>query len=126
MNHHSEYKVYYYQNSHTKRVLVLEYIQKVPIKDRGKIAAYIALLRDHNGCLDEPYSRYIQSGIRELRIEFAHNRHRIFYITAEGKKIILLYAFLKKTPKTPKREIIKALNNFEDYKINKKLIEYET
>ena len=125
MNFHNEYKVYYYQNSHTKRIPVLNYIRKVPIKDRAKITAYITFLRDYNGRLDEPYSRYIHSGIRELRIEFTNNRHRIFYITVQGKKIILLHAFLKKTPKTPKQEIIRALNNFEDYKINKKLIKYE-
>jgi len=125
MNHHDEYKVYYYQNSHTKRVPVSEYIQKVPTRDRAKIAAYITFLRDRGGRLNEPYSRYIHSGIRELRIEFANNRHRIFYITVQGKKIILLHAFLKKTTKTPKQEIIRALNNFEDYKINKKLIKYE-
>jgi len=41
------------------------------------------------------------------------------------KRIILLHAFLKKTLKTPEQEISRALNNFEDYKINKKLIEYE-
>ena len=125
MNFHEEYKVYYYQNGHTKRVPVLDYIRKVPIKDRAKITVYITFLRDRNGQLDEPYSRYIRSGIRELRIESANNRHRIFYITVQGKKIILLHAFVKKTPKTPKQEIIRALNNFEDYKINKKLIEYE-
>ena len=125
MNYNEEYKVYYYRNSHTKRVPVLEYIQKMPTKDRAKIAAYIAFLCDYKGRLDEPYSRYIRSGIRELRIDFARNRHRIFYITVEGKKIILLHAFLKKTPKTPRQEIIRAFNNFEDYKINKDLIEYE-
>jgi len=125
MNYNEEYKVYYYRNSHTKRVPVLEYIQKIPTKDRAKIAAYIILLRDCKGRLDEPYSRYIRSGIRELRIDFARNRHRIFYITVGRKKIILLHAFLKKTPKTPQIEIVRALNNFEDYKINKDLIEYE-
>ena len=125
MNNHSEYKIYYYRNSHTKRAPVLEYIQKALIKDRGKIAAYIILLRDRNGRLDEPYSRYIRSGIRELRVEFSRNRHRIFYITVERKKIILLHAFLKKTPKAPKQEIVRALDNFEDYKVNKNLIEYE-
>jgi len=125
MNNRSEYKVYYYRNSHTKRAPVLEYLQKLPTKDRAKIAAYVALLRDYSGRLDEPYSHYIRSGIRELRIDFFHNRYRIFYITVEEKRIILLHAFLKKTPKTPEQEIIRALNNFEDYKINKKLIEYE-
>lgn len=125
MDNNGEYRVYYYQNSRTKRVPVLEYINKLPAKDSGKIAAYIALLGDYNGRLDEPYSRYIRSGIRGLRIEITHNRHRIFYITVTEKRIILLHAFLKKTPKTPEQEIVRALNNFEDYKINKKFIEYE-
>jgi len=125
MNYYSEYKVYYYQNSHTKRAPVSEYINNLPTKDKGKIAAYIILLRDYDGRLDEPYSRYIRSGIRELRIEITRNRHRIFYITVSEKRIILLHAFLKKTLKTPEQEISRALNNFEDYKINKKLIEYE-
>ena len=125
MDNNCEYRVYYYQNSHTKRVPALEYINKLPIKDRGKVAAYIALLSDCNGRLDEPYSRYIRSGVRELRIEVAHNRHRILYITVAEKRIILLHAFLKKTPKTPEQEIVRALNNLEDYKINKKLVEYE-
>jgi len=60
-----------------------------------------------------------------LRVDFASNRNRIFYVTVEGKKIILLHAFLKKTPKTPKQEIKRALNNFKDYKINKNSIGYE-
>jgi len=125
MNLFNEYKVYYYQNSRTKRVSVLEYLEKVSVKDRAKIAAYITLLRNYDGQLNEPYSRYIAVGIRELRVDFASNRNRIFYVTVEGKKIILLHAFLKKTPKTPKQEIKRALNNFKDYKINKNSIGYE-
>lgn len=125
MNRYNEYRIYYYQNSYTKRTPVLEYIQKIPAKDGGKVAAYIVLLRNYKGRLDEPYSRYIRSGIRELRVDFARNKHRVFYVTVVGKKVILLHAFLKKTEKTPKQEITRALDNFEDYKINKNLIEYE-
>ena len=83
MDNHSEYKIYYYRNSRANRAPVLEYIQKISTKDRAKIAAYIILLRDCDGRLDEPYSRYILSGIRELRVEFARNKHRILYITVE-------------------------------------------
>jgi len=121
----SKYKVYFYRDSNTKLVPVLDYIQQLSAKERIKINVYVKFLRDHDGHLDEPYSRYIGSGIRELRIDFSKNRHRIFYITVQGKKIILLHAFLKRTPKTPKQEINKALENLEDYKINKNLIEYE-
>ena len=124
-NKDEKYKVCYYQNSNTKRVPALDYIKKLPKKDKVKIAAYIIFLRDQDGYINEPYGRYICSGIRELRVEFSHSRHRIFYITVERKKIILLHAFLKKTRKTPKREIERALNNFKDYKLYKNSIEYE-
>jgi phage-related protein len=119
------YQIYYYKNSRTNKIPVLDYVRKTPIKDKIKIAVYIIFLRNSDGRLDEPYSRYISSGIRELRIDFSRNRHRIFYIAVEGKNIILLHAFLKKTAKMPKQEFIRALNNFEDYKINKNIIKYE-
>lgn len=120
-----EYKVYCYQNSNKKHVPVLSYIQQLPAKDRVKISAYISFLRNQKGHINEPYGRYICFGIRELRVEFSHNNHRIFYTAVEEKKIILLHAFLKKTRKTPKREIEHALNNFKDYQLYKNSIEYE-
>ncbi len=104
---------------------VLEYINELQIKDRLKVLKYIYFIRDNKGILDEPYSKYIKGKIRELRVDFSQNRHRIFYIAVIEKKIILLHSFLKKTTKTPKQEINRALNNFEDYKINKSIVKYE-
>jgi len=120
-----KYRVCYYRNSNTKRVPVLDYIQKLYIKDKLKLAAYISFLRDQRGYINEPYSRYVCFGLRELRIEFSHNNHRIFYTIVEKKRIILLHAFLKKTRKTPKKEISHALNNFQDYKLNTNFVKYE-
>jgi len=122
---YNKYKVYYYRNSQNNKVPVLGYINELQIKDRLKVLKYIDFLRDNKGILDEPYSKHIKGKIRELRIDFSHNKHRIFYVAVIEKKIILLHSFLKKTAKTPKQEIIRALNNFKDYKTNKNLIEYE-
>ena len=125
MIYNKKYKIYYYRNSQNEQIPVLEYIEKLSPKDKAKVFKYIDFLRDNNGVLDEPYSKHIKNKIRELRVDFSRNRHRIFYVAVIEKKIILLRAFLKKTAKTPKQEIITALDNFEDYKINKSLIEYE-
>ena len=81
-------------------------------KERVKIFAYIELLKDRKGYLNEPYAKHITGKIRELRVDFSRSRHRIFYFTAVGKRIILLHAFLKKTSKTPNEEIGKALRNY--------------
>jgi len=88
------------------------------VKDRVKIFKYIELLRQNQGILDEPYSKHIRGKIRELRVDFANNRHRIFYFTFVGRNIILLHAFRKNTSKTPESDIIKAEYNLNQVIIN--------
>jgi phage-related protein len=80
-------------------------------------------LRVNRGYLDEPYSRHIKGKIRELRVDFSKNRHRIFYFISVKKAIILLHAFLKKTTKTPISEIKKAEENYQNILNNPKIYE---
>jgi len=84
---------------------------------------YIEFLREHKGVLDEPYSRHIKGKIRELRVDFARNRHRVFYFVFVKRTIILLHAFLKTTAKTPISEIKKAQERYQDVIKNKQLYE---
>ena len=102
-----EYKIKFYKNSVNSREPVSEYLEKLHKKDNAKIARYVEFLRINQGHLDEPYSRHIKGKIRELRVDFSKNYHRIFYFAFLDKKIILLHAFLKKTKKTPNNEIKK-------------------
>lgn len=118
-----EYRVKFYQNSKTGRSPVLEYLIKLEKKDRAKVSKYIEFLRLNEGYLDEPYSRHIAGKIRELRVDFGKNRHRIFYFTFIKKTIVLLHAFLKKTPKTPLVEIDRAREHYENVIRNPKTYE---
>lgn len=108
-----EYKVKFYKDIRTGRSPALEYIESLRDKESSKIFKYIEFLRINKGHLDEPYSRHIKGKVRELRVDFGKNRHRIFYFTFIKKTIILLHAFLKKTPKTPPSEIKKAEENYQ-------------
>lgn len=117
-----EYKVKFYQNRKGESQ-TLEYIENLDIKEKAKVLKYIDFLRENNGYLDEPYSKHIKGAVRELRVDFRHNKHRIFYFTFIGKTIILLYAFLKKTAKTPLLAIKKAEENYQDVLRNKKFYE---
>lgn len=121
----NSYKIYFYKNSGTQKIPALEYITKLSKKERAKVLKYIDFLEQNKGQLDEPLSKHITGKIRELRVDFSHNRHRIFYFIFIGKKIILLHAFLKKTRKTPRQETIRALNNLYDCEINKLFVKYE-
>ena len=107
----NNYEVKYYIDN-KGIALVREYIERLNLKERAKVLKYIDFLRQNDGKLDEPYSRHIEGKIRELRVDFHRNRHRIFYFTFIGRKIILLHAFLKKTNKTPIGEINQAKKNY--------------
>ncbi|MFH1790034.1 MAG: type II toxin-antitoxin system RelE/ParE family toxin [bacterium] len=117
-----EYKVKFYQDV-KGGIPVIEYLENITKKEKAKILKYIEFLRNSKGYLDEPYSKHIKGKIRELRVDFSNNRHRIFYFTFIRKTIILLHAFLKKTSKTPKKEIEKAEENLKDVINNQKLYE---
>jgi phage-related protein len=119
----TEYKVKFYKNSQTGESLILEYIENLNHIEKAKILKYIEFLREHNGYLDEPYSRHIKGKIRELRVDFSKNRFRVFYFIFIGKTIILLHVFLKKSEKTPIQEIKKAEENYCDVLNNSKLYE---
>lgn len=109
-----EYKVKYYKDSRTGKEPVLEFVLSLNSKSLAKVEKYIRYLRLCEGYLDEPYSRHITGKIRELRVDFSNNHHRIFYFTFIRKTIILLHGFSKNTKKTPISEIRRAVENYND------------
>lgn len=109
-----EYRVDYYADERGREP-VRKYINDLPLKEQQKVYSYLEFLRERGGHLDEPYTRHITGKIRELRVDFSRNRHRIFYFTTMGRRIILLHAFAKKTAKTPKGEIQKAVFYYQNF-----------
>lgn len=58
-------------------------------------------------------------GLFEIRVELGNNIFRIFAFFDKGNLIVLGNGFQKKTQKTPKQEIIKALKIKKDYENEK-------
>lgn len=54
-------------------------------------------------------------GLYEVRVEVGNNIYRIFSFFDRGNIVVLGNAFQKKTEKTPKLEIEKALKIMEEY-----------
>ena len=69
----------------------------------------------------EKYFKHIEGtkGLYEVRIELGNNIYRIFTFFDEGNLVVLSNGFQKKTQKTPKQEIIKALKIKEEYENEK-------
>lgn len=82
---------------------------------RAKSLSNIASLREAGNTLREPYSKYVDGGIFELRIKVSTNISRIFYFFQSGKRIILTNGYIKKSQKLDRREFEKALAYKKDY-----------
>ena len=54
-------------------------------------------------------------GLYEVRIQFGSDIFRVFSFFDEGKLIVLANGFQKKTQKTPKKEIVKAIKIKNEY-----------
>lgn len=101
------YNIKFYQSEKGKEP-VEEFLESLDTKMRAKVLREITLLRDNGRELREPHCKYIDNGIFELRIKFSTNISRIFYFFYVNNNIILTNGFIKKTQRTPSREIEKA------------------
>ena len=55
--------------------------------------------------LGEPHTKAFGDGLFELRLKGAEGIARIFFCTLIGKRIVMLHSFIKKSDRTPKREL---------------------
>ena len=83
------------------------FIYAQPVNVIGEFLALIDLL-EIQGTLAMPQARAMGDGLYELRVKVDRNAYRGFYCYAVGNLIWLLCGFIKKTAKTPLREIRKA------------------
>ncbi len=83
--------------------LVEEFIRSLEKPTVSKVARLIDLLEKFGNNLSMPYSKKISKNFFELRIR-GSQEVRIFYAFYKGKAI-LLHGFVKKTQKTPLKEI---------------------
>ncbi|MCL2718779.1 MAG: type II toxin-antitoxin system RelE/ParE family toxin [Lachnospiraceae bacterium] len=77
-----------------------------------KILTYIRSLSKYGTRIGEPVVKHIIGDIWELR----PLAHRILFFYWKDNKFILLHHFIKKTNKTPPKEIKQAERNMKDYK----------
>ncbi len=70
----------------------------------------------------ETYLKHLENtdGLFEIRIQQASDIFRIFCFFDQGQLVVLANGFQKKTQKTPKKEIEKALKIKEEYENEKK------
>ena len=66
--------------------------------------------------LGEPHTKAFGDGLFELRLKGAEGIARVFFGTLIGKRIVMLLSFIKKTDRTPKRELDVAQARLKEIK----------
>ncbi len=84
------------------------------LKDKIDYVLYLVTIADR---IPKKFFQYMggTDGLFEIRIEFESNIYRIFCCFDEGKVVVLFNRFQKKSGKTPKKEIEKALKIKNEY-----------
>ncbi|MDP5201737.1 type II toxin-antitoxin system RelE/ParE family toxin [Flavobacterium sp. DG2-3] len=97
-----------------------EFFLKQGEKVKAKIIWTLQLIEELDK-IPETYLKHIEStdGLYEIRVQYGSDIFRIFCFFEEGKLIVLANGFQKKTQKTPKKEILKALKIREEYENEK-------
>ena len=93
------------------------FLVSLPEKDRARIAWTINLLQEYGLQLASPYIKHLRGKLWELRIRAGRKAYRIIHFAYVGQRFILLHGFLKKTRKTPRRELEIAERRMADFLI---------
>ena len=66
--------------------------------------------------LGMPHTRAMGEGLFELRLKAAEGIARVLYCTLIGKRIMILHQFIKKSDKTPPKELALARRRLKEVK----------
>jgi phage-related protein len=99
---HGEYFIDFYKKLDTNIKAKIQYVFEL-IKQVEKVPSKFL----------SPMTGY--DGLFEIRVEYQSNIYRIFCCFDEGRLVVLFNGFQKKTQKTPKKEIEKAMRLKNEY-----------
>ena len=92
--------IYYYKNYY------LDFFEKLKPEVRKKFNWTLQLIREIEHVSDKYFKHMTgTTGLFEIRVEVGSNIFRVFSFFDEGKLVVLVNGFQKKSRKTPKKEI---------------------
>jgi phage-related protein len=93
-----------------------EFLKRQPIKVQNKIYKILEII-EYQQFIPTNYLEHITGfeGLYEAKISLGSNIWRVFCFFDEGRLVILLNGFQKKTRKTPRSEILLAIKLRKEY-----------
>lgn len=95
---------------------VQQAIFALPVGLRARYAHLTSLMLEFGANLGMPHTQAMGDGLFELRLKSKEGIARIFYCTLVGRRIIMLHSFVKKSQKTPTKELELARRKMQEVK----------
>jgi phage-related protein len=80
-------------------------VLQLPAGFVARFLRYAERMEIYGPNLGMPHTRAMGDGLFELRLKAAEGIARVFYCTLIGQRIVMLHQFVKKSEKTPRKEI---------------------
>ncbi len=106
----ADWTIVYYSES------VMQFVDTLPVSIRACYARITERMVVHGPNLGMPYTRAMGEGLFEIRAHGREGIARMFYCTAVERKIVMLHGFVKKTDKTPAKELKIATRRLHEVK----------
>ena len=86
----------------------MTWVENLPVGIRAHYARITERMERLGPNLGIPYTRAMGDGLFEIRAGGKEGSARIFYCTIVGSQIMVLHGFIKKSQKTPRKELALA------------------
>jgi len=80
----------------------------------ARFVRYAERMQIYGPDLGMPHTKAMGDGLFELRLKAGEGIVRIFYWTRIGRRIVMLHHFIKKTEKTPAKELLIARTRMKE------------
>lgn len=114
MSKNGEWDIVYFKSSNGSNP-IYDFIESLNTKAKAKILNTFDLLTEYGTRLGLPHVKKVTgTKLWELRI-LGSDSIRVFHVATPGRVFLLLHGFIKKSQKTPNKEIKIALTRLKEH-----------
>lgn len=106
-----EWEISYYDENVEQAIL------QWPKKILAKYLRITDLMQEEGPDLGMPFTKPMGNGLFEIRPKAHEGIARAFFCAIQNKEIVILHGFVKKTDKTPKKELETARKRLREIKL---------
>jgi len=90
-------------------------LERLPADMRARFIRVVGLIEEFGlDNVGQPHVKHLEGPLWEIRLSGKSGISRALYVTAQKRRVVVVRVFIKKTQKTPRREIKVALERAKE------------